>query len=159
MSGRAVLAAAVAASCLATAPALAQSATGSKSVTATGTGEARVKPKDRDSNSSIAAAYDAARKASIASAISEAHEYALDYAKAAGLTLGSVLSVSDAQNNGFYGPGPGFFGPFGPGQFCGTTRQLVGKPAPGKSPKFKTVHRCFVPPFAYTTLTVTYSAS
>ena len=124
------------------------------------TGEARVLPKDRDSNSSIAAAYDAARKASIRGAVSEAREYALDYAKAAGLTLGSALSVSDAQVNGFYGPGPGgFFGPFAPGKFCGTIRQVVGRPAPGTKPKFKSVHRCFVPPYAYTTLTVTFSAS
>jgi uncharacterized protein YggE len=161
MSGRAVLAAAVAASFLAAAPALGQAQTDGKTVTATGTGEARVQPKDRHSNSSIAAAFDAARKASIGSALSEAHEYALNYAKGAGLTLGSVISVSDAQTNGFYGPGGpgGFFGPFGPNKFCGTIRQAVGRPTPGTKPKLKKVHRCFVPPFAFTTLTVTYSAS
>ena len=161
MSVRAVLAAAIAASFLAAAPALGQSQTGGKTVTATGTGEARVHPKDRKSNSSIAAAFDAARKAAIRSAMHEAREYASDYARAAGMTLGSVVSVSDAQANGFYGPGGpgGFFGPFGPNKFCGTITQAVGRPAPGQRPKFKRVHRCIVPPFAYTTLTVTYSAS
>jgi Protein of unknown function (DUF541) len=161
MSGRSVVVAAIAASLLMAAPALGQSQTDGKTVTATGTGQARVKPKDRHSNSSITAAFDAARKAAISSALSEAHEYALDYAKGVGLTLGSVLSVSDSQANGFYGPGGpgGFFGPFGPNKFCGTTRQVVGRPAPGTKPTFKKVHRCVVPPFAYTTLTVTYSAS
>ncbi len=160
MSRRTVLAAAAAASLIGAGPALGQSQIEGKTVTATGTGQARVKPKDRHSNSSIVAAYDAARKTAIGDALSQAHEYAVDYAQAAGLSLGGVISVSDAQTNGFYGPGgPGeFFGPFGPNKFCGTTRQLVGRPAPGTKPTFKRVHRCVVPRFAFTTLTVTYSA-
>jgi Protein of unknown function (DUF541) len=143
-------------------PALARpavSGTGS-SVTATGTGQANVVPKNRHSNASIAAAYEVAHEAAIKAAMSEAREYALEYAQAAGLTLGAVTSVSDAQN-GFYGPG-GFFGtPFGPGQFCGTVHQPVFKKVNGhrKVVRVKKVHRCFVPPFAYTTLTVTYAAS
>lgn len=159
MSGRAVLAAAAAASLLAASPALGD--TEGKTVTATGTGQVRVKPKDRHSNASIVAAFDAARKAAIGGALSDAHEYALAYAHGVGLTLGGVISVSDAQTNGFYGPfGPGtYFGPFGPNKFCGRTRQLLGRPAPGVKPTFKRVYRCFVPPFASTTLTVTYSAS
>ncbi|HEY2160638.1 MAG TPA: hypothetical protein VGH24_04980 [Solirubrobacteraceae bacterium] len=94
-------------------------------------------------------------------ALSDAHEYALDYAHATGLTLGGVISVSDAQQGGFYGPGgPGpFGGAFGPNQYCGTVEVVTGKPVKGKRPKVKKVHRCFVPRFAYTTLTVTYSAS
>ena len=159
-------AAVVAAALVAATPAVAQSPqTQDKTVTATGTGQARVHAKNRHSNASIAAAVDAARRAAIRSAVDEAHEYALDYAKGTGLTLGSVISLSDATANGSYGPyGPGpfigpFIGPFGPNQYCGTTEQVVGKPAPGTRPKFKKVHRCYVPPFAYTTLTVTYSAS
>src|SRR5947209_16326611 len=108
MSGRAGLAAAVAASLLAAAPALGESQSEGKTVTATGTGQARVTPADRHSNASIVAAFDAARKAAIGGALSDAHEYALDYAKGTGLTLGSVISVTDAQNNGFYGPGSFF---------------------------------------------------
>ncbi len=161
MSGRRLVAAAVAAGLLAAAPAYGQSSDG-KTVTATGTGQARVHAKNRKSNSSIAAAVDAARKAAISSAMTDAHEYAADYAAAGGLTLGSVVSISDVQTNGFYGGpgGPGFFfGPFGPNKYCGTLHQVVGRPAPGTRPKFKSVHRCIVPPFAYTTLTVTFSAS
>lgn len=133
----------------------------SSSVTATGTNQSVVHVRDRKSNASIAAAYDAARQAAIGGALKQAHEYARDYAKAVGLTLGPVLSVSDAQNGAFYGPGP-FFGPFGPNQFCGTLRQPIfkkGKNGRRKLVRTKKVHRCFVPRTASVTLTVTYSAS
>lgn len=158
---RGVLGAAVIALLMGTTPAIAQPTASStaQTVTATGTAETRVVPKNRHSNASIAAAVDRARRASIAGALKQSHEYALDYAKAVGLTLGSVVSVSDAQS-GFYGPGPiATIGPFGPDQYCGTIQQLVGRPAKGQKPTFKKVHRCFVPRFAYESLTVTYSAS
>jgi uncharacterized protein YggE len=144
-------------------PALADPA---KSVTATGNGVEKVVAKNAHSNSSIQAAVDAARKLGVKDAIKEAHEYALQYAQATGLTLGAVISVSDAQSNGIgyayggYGPfGP--FGPFAPNQYCGTVRQPVFKVIGGKRKlqRFKKVHRCFVPPFESTTLTVTYSAT
>ena len=145
---------------LAAAPAFATAA--NTSVTATGTGQVRVRPADRHSNASIAAAYQAARKASVTSALSDARRVALDYARHAGLTLGRLLSITDQSNGGgFYGPGPGFFGPFGPGQFCGTVRQPIFKHVKHgrKLIGFKKVHRCFVPPFAFTSLTLTYTAS
>ena len=94
MHKRMALGAAVLGVLLVTAPAVAapaQSASGD-TITATGTGQTRVVPKNRHSNASIAAAVDAARKASIAGALKEAHEYAVDYAKAVGMTLGSVIS-------------------------------------------------------------------
>jgi len=157
---RGALGAVVIALLMGTTPAIAQPAQSSsaQTITATGTAQTRVLPTNRNSSASIAAAVDRARTASIAGALKEAYEYALDYAKAVGLTLGSVISVSDAQSS-FYGPGPILIGPFGPGQYCGTTQQVVGKPVKGQRPKTKKVHRCFVPPFAYETLTVTYSAS
>jgi hypothetical protein len=145
---------------LAVAGAPAAAAQGS-SVTATGTGQSAVHPKNRNNNASIAAAYEAARHAAIAGALAQAHEYAGQYAKAVGLTLGAVESVSDAQNGPFYGPGP-FFGPFGQNQFCGTLRQPIfkkGKNGRRKVVGTKKVHRCIVPRFAYISLTVTYSAS
>lgn len=156
---RGVLGAVVIAILLGTTPAIAQPATSStaQTITATGTAQKRVVPKNRNSNASIAAAVEKAHRASIAGALTQAHEYAELYAKAVGMTLGSVISVSDAQN-GFYGPGP-FFGPFGPGRFCGTITRVVVRPVKGQKPKFKRVHRCFVPPFAAASLTVTYAAS
>lgn len=132
------------------------------SVTATGTGQAKVLPKNRKSNSSIQTAYEAAQKAAIKGAITDAHEYALKYADAVGLTLGPVVSVSDQQANGFYGPGSQeFLGPFGPGQFCGTERLAILKRVKNRQKVigFRKVHRCIVPRFAYTTLTLTYSAT
>ena len=140
---------------------LAAPAVADQSVTATGTGQVKVTPKNRHSNSSIEAAIEAAHKAGISGALDEAHEYALEYAQAAGLTLESVLSVSDASPNGFGYYGPGFFGPFGPNQFCGETSRPVFKVVNGKRKLkgFKRVHTCFVPPFEAVSLTVTYSAT
>jgi hypothetical protein len=130
-------------------------------VTATGTSQRVVHPQNRNNNASIVTAFDAARRASIGGALKQAHEYALDYAKAVGLTLGSVLSVSDAQNNPFYGPGQ-FIGPFGPDQFCGTLHLPIfkkGKNGRRRVVGTKKVHRCIVPHTASVTLTVTYAAS
>jgi hypothetical protein len=136
----------------------------SKSVTATGVGTAKVVPKDRKSNASIAQAVDVARKAGIKGALSEAREYGQLYATAAGLKLGAVLSVSDAQSQSFGGYGPfggPFYGPFGPNRYCGTVPRPVFKVVNGKRKVVATkrVHRCFVPSFEATTLTVTYAAT
>jgi uncharacterized protein DUF541 len=130
-------------------------------VTATGTSQSAVHPQNRHNNASIASAYDAARKAAIGGALRDAHTYALAYAKGVGLTLGSVQSVSDAQNSVFYGPGQ-FISPFGPNQFCGTLRQpIIKKERNGRRKVVgtKKVHRCIVPRSAFVTLTVTYSAT
>ena len=154
----AILLAVGASAALAAAPVAAAQA---QTVTATGTGQSGVHPANRHDNASIVRAYDAARQAAIGGALTQAHEYALDYAKSVGLTLGTVMSVSDAQNSPFYGPGP-FFGPFGPNKFCGTVRQPIfkkGKNRPRKVVRTKKVHRCIVPQFAFVTLTVTYAAS
>ena len=135
----------------------------SKSVTATGTKLVKVVPANRNSNASIRAAVDAAEQAGIQGAIAVAHEYALRYAAAAGLTLGGVISVSDAQNNGVYfGPygSLGFFGPFGPDQYCGTQQIHVVKRVHKKlTVVTKKVDICVVPPYEVTTLTVTFAAT
>ncbi len=156
---RGVLGALVLAILLGTTPAIAQPVTSStaQTITATGAAQKRVVPKNRNSNASIAAAVERAHKASIAGALKEAHEYAVLYARAAGMKLGNVISVSDVQNS-FYGPGT-IIGPFGPGRFCGTVTRVLGRPVKGQKPKLRKVHRCFVPQFASATLTVTYAAS
>lgn len=137
------------------------------SVTATGTKLVKVRPTDRESNSSIQAAVAAAQKAGINGALASAHANAVRYATAAELTLGTIISVSDAQNtNGgaffSYGPygGGGFSGPFGPNQYCGTERRPIFKIVNHrhKLVRFNKVHRCIVPPYQTTTLTVTYNA-
>jgi hypothetical protein len=161
MQKRSVLLAPVLAIALGGSPALADTA---KTVTATGSAETAVKPADRKSDASIRAAVDAAKKAGIAGALKEAHEYALLYAGATGLTLGSIVSVSDAQSglNSTFGPyGGPFFGPFGPGHYCGSVPQPVFKTVNHKRKlvRVKRVRRCFVPAFQETALTVTYSAT
>lgn len=134
------------------------------SVTATGTKLVKVRPTDRKSNSSIRAAVAAAEKAGINGALASAHGNAVRYAKAVGLTLGTIISVSDVQNNnvgGFSGPyGGGGFGRFGPNRYCGTERRPVFKIVNHlhKLVRFKKVHACIVPPYQATTLTVTYNA-
>jgi hypothetical protein len=137
-----------------------------QSVTATGSAEVKVVPTDRHSNASIASAVAAAEQKAVPGAMSAARAKALLYAQNAGLTLGSVLSVSDASSNGgpfLIGPfgGGGDVGPFGPGKYCGTVRRPVFKRV-GKRVKVirvKRAHICQVPPYASSTLTVTYSAT
>lgn len=161
MSRRWLLGISILAALVLAAPAAADS---SMSVTATGTGSVRVLPHNRKSDASIGAAYAAARRASVPAAFAQAHVLALRYAQAAGLTIGPIVAVSDAQNqNGpFYGPGP-FFGPFGPGRFCHVFRagkQIRFGPGNKKTVvKVKRHRTCVVPQFGSTTLTVTYSAT
>ena len=158
MSRRSLVLVSVVAALTAAAPATADQA---KSVTATGSAQIKVVPKDRKSNSSIAAAVETAHQTGIPAAIKDAHGYAVKYAKAAGLTLGAIESVSDASSNNGFAYGPGFYGPFGPNQYCGTVRRPIFKVVAGKRKLVgtKKVHRCFVPPFVVTVLTVTYSAT
>lgn len=158
MSRRSLALVSVVAALTAAAPATADQG---QSVTATGSAQIKVVPKDRKSNSSIAAAVEAAHQAGIPAAIKDAQGYAVKYAKAAGLTLGAIESVSDASNNNGFAYGPGFYGPFGPNQYCGTIRRPILKVVDGKRKVVgtKKVHRCIVPPFVVTVLTVTYSAT
>ena len=164
MKRRLLVGAAVTTSLALAAPALAAPVTTGQTVTATGTSQVRVVPSDRNSNASIVAAVAAAQQAGIPGAVSDAHADAERYASAVGLTLGSVLSVSDAQNGvgfGYYFGGPFGLGNFGPNQYCGTIRQGRIKIVKGHR-RFvpgKKVRRCFVPRFEFTSLTVTYSAS
>jgi len=144
-----------------TAPALAQQ---TESVTATGTAEVKVTPSNRHSNASIVAAVEAAEKQAVPGALSAAHAKALLYAADADLSLGSVLSVSDAMDNTiFVGPYgvDSDIGPFGPDKYCGTERIGVLRKVDGRNKVVRTKkrHVCDVPGYASSTLTVTYSAT
>jgi len=159
MSRRLLVLVGIVAGLTSAAPAVAASST---TVTATGTKLVRVTPSNRKSNSSIAAAVAIALKGGIDGALAAARENAVSYANATGLTLGAVVSVSDVQNNGnSFGPfGGGFFGPFGPDQYCGIERRPVFRVVHRrrKLVRVRKFHACIVPPFEVTTLTVTYSA-
>jgi hypothetical protein len=103
----------------------------------------------------------AAQQAAVPAALTAAHARALIYAQDAGLTLVPLLAVSDAATS-LFGPfGPGSLnGPFGPGKYCGTERRPVVKRVGNrlKVVRLRKVHACYVPRFATSTLTVTYSA-
>lgn len=162
MSHRTLALAPILATLTLAAPALADPTQVSPSVTATGSAEVKVVPANRHSNASIAAAVDAAAKKAVPAALQAAHEEALMYAQDAGLTLGAVQSVSDVTNGNFYAYGSNeILGPFGPNRYCGTqTRRVIRKVGNKiKVGKPKRVHVCIVPPYASSTLTVTYSAS
>lgn len=153
------LAVAMAGLVLALAPAAAAQ---DRTVTATGTGQVKVTPADRDSNDSIAAAADKAYAAALPKAIADGREDAQALAAASGLTLGELLSVSDAPVAPYYGPfGAGApLGTFGPGKFCGKIRQPVVKRTKSGARKIvghRTRRTCRVPPFELRQITMTFA--
>jgi uncharacterized protein YggE len=123
---RAVLAVALlafAAGCLAaaaqaqdTAPSAAQ-----RTLISAGTGQAKVTPTDTKNNAAIVKAIDAAEARALPLAIANAKSEAQALATAAGVTLGPLVTVSNAANSPFYGPFYAF-GSFGPNKFCGKAR-------------------------------------
>jgi uncharacterized protein YggE len=150
MQGRVILASAAVAAVLAATPAVARESHSAK-LTVTGVGIVRVHAKNRHSNSSIVRAVQAAEKKAGRRAFRDALTRARGDAKAAGLVLDGVISISD---RGFTGANS----PFGPNRYCGKIRVLAGKPVSGQKPKFKKVRRCFVPRFIAREITVKYSA-
>src|SRR5207248_1695307 len=99
-----------------------------------------------------------ADKIAVKRAFRDGHQYALQFARAAGLKLGGLISVTDdgSGSDGYYG---GYGSPFGPNKYCGKVRVPVGKPVDGQKPTFKKVRRCFVPSFITHALTLTYAAT
>jgi hypothetical protein len=145
-------------------PVAAQAQTAAPARTVESQGVASVKvvaPKDRTHEAPIRAAVEAAEAKALPRAVSDAREHAGDLAKIAGLTLGPIVSISDAQTSP-YGPFFGFYGTFGPDRFCGTIRTSVFKTdkKTGKRKRVgtRTRHTCRVPPTVTSTVTVTFSA-
>ena len=120
-----------------------------------------VAPKDRTHEAPIRAAVDAAEAKALPRALAAAREKATTLARLSGLTLGAIVSVSDAQVSP-YGPF-GFYGTFGPDRFCGTVRTSIIRTdkTTGKRKRvgFRTHHTCRVPSTVTSSLTVTFAAS
>jgi len=154
MQGRVFLAGAAVTVALAATPAAARESRSTR-IVATGIATVRVHPKNRHSNSSIRDAVKAADKIALKRAFRDGHKLALRYAKAEGLKLGRLISVSDTQEPSGYGSGS----EFGPNKYCGKVRVPVGKQVYGQKPTLKTVRRCFVPPYIVTGIQLTYSAN
>ena len=96
---------------VATATAQAQDTT----LTAVGNATAVPKPTNRHNEAAIDKAVEAAKAAALPRAVRDAREHARQLARASGLTLGDLVSITDSPSGypTYYG-----FGPFGPGQFC-----------------------------------------
>ena len=120
-----------------------------------------VAPKDRTHEGPIRAAVEAAEAKALPHAMTAAREKATTLARLSGLTLGAIVSVSDAQVSP-YGPF-GFYGTFGPDRFCGTVRTAVIRTdkTTGKRKRvgFRTRHTCRVPSTVTSSLTVTFAAT
>ncbi len=142
-------------------PAAAAAAASEQTITALGTAQAKVLPSNRHHNAAIRRAVDRAYARAVPRAIADAHEDAARIAASSGLTLGAVQSVDENVNTGgYYGPFQNF-APFGPDQYCGKiTRRVHRRDAAGR---LHTISRtrtvCQVPPFAISTLAVTFAAT
>jgi hypothetical protein len=130
-----------------------------RTIVALGASTAPVAPKDRKSNDSIKAAVDAAAEKALPEAISEGRKEAGELAAAAGVTLGQLLTISNAPLSP-YGPFPYNLGPFGPGQFCGNRSvAVVRRDAKGRRRVAgrRTRHVCVVPPRVTQQVTLTFA--
>jgi hypothetical protein len=161
-SHRRCLVAALTLAVLPVSAARAQQPAPARSVAAQGAASVKViAPKDRKHEAPIRAAVEAAESKALPRAVADAREKATQLAKLAGLTLGPIVSISDAPTS-VYGPFFGFYGTFGPDRFCGTIRTAVFKRnKAGKRVRVgsRTRHVCRVPPTVTSTVTVTFAAS
>ncbi|MCW2994270.1 MAG: hypothetical protein JWQ18_1765 [Conexibacter sp.] len=131
-----------------------------RTVVAAGTGLARVTPKDRDSNASIVAAVDAAGKKALPLAFADAREQATELAQQAGVALGALLTISNAQSAGGIFYGPYAYGSFGPDTYCGSVRTrsvTVGKDGKRRYGKYRTHDVCRFPSTLQRSVQLTYA--
>ncbi|HMJ37022.1 MAG TPA: SIMPL domain-containing protein [Baekduia sp.] len=141
---------AFAAGCLAAvAPAQDVAPAPQRTLVASGTGSVKPAPRDSNSNASIVAAVEKAEAKALPIAVADARSQAQELATATGVTLGTLVSVSNSgATNGFYGPIFYSNGSFGPGKYCGNVRsRSVTVDANGKRHlgKLKTRRVCRVP--------------
>jgi hypothetical protein len=132
-----------------------------RTIVSVGAGQVTVAPQDRTSNDSIAAAVHDAYAAALPKAVSDARDDAAELAKAAGVSLGELLTISNAPIQAFYGP---FFGPqlgtFGPGKFCGNVRRAIvhtDQAGRRRVTGFRTRHTCRVPSSVTRQVTLTFA--
>jgi Protein of unknown function (DUF541) len=133
-----------------------------RTLVAVGTGTVKVTPKDRNDNASIAAAVDAAEAKALPAALTDAREQAAELAKAAGVTLGAVVSLSNAPTTGggFFGPYYPVGGTFGPGKYCGTIRtrsSRIGKDGKRHFGKLRSRRVCRVPASVQRSVQLTFA--
>ncbi len=128
-------------------------------LTATGTASAVPDPANTRSETSIRAAVEAAEASTLPRAVADARAHATALAAAAGLTLGALVSISDAAGS----PYP-YFGPLGTfpnGRYCGRVRRTrtVVRNGVRRRVSAGTRRVCRVPPQVVSSVQLTYAVS
>jgi uncharacterized protein YggE len=151
------------AGCLAAVANAQDAAPAQRTVVAAGTGISKVTPKDRTSNASIVAAVEAAEQRALPLAFADAREQATELAAQAGVTLGTLLTISNAQaSSGFYFGPYGSYGTFGPNAYCGNVRTrsvTVGEDGKRHYGKYRTHRTCRFPSTLQRAVQLTYAVS
>jgi hypothetical protein len=130
-----------------------------RTIVAVGASSSPVAPANRKSNDSIKAAVDAAAEKALPQAIADGRKEAGELAAAAGVTLGDLVTISNAPLSP-YGPFSYQLGPFGPGRFCGNrTTAVVRTDSKGRRRVVRRrTHRvCTVPSRVTQQVTLTYA--
>ena len=133
--------------------------TSAPTLTASGTASAAPEPQNRRSEASIRKAVAAAEAEALPTAVSEARAHATALAAAAGLTLGALISISDAPPTGF-----GFYpqlGTFPNGRYCGQVRRTrtVVRNGVRRRVSAGTRRLCRIPPQVFSSVQLTYAVS
>jgi uncharacterized protein YggE len=130
-------------------------------LTASGTASAVPEPDNRRSETSIRAAVEAAEADALPRAVADARTHATALAAAAGLTLGALISISDAAPTSpyfsFYGP----LGTFANGRYCGQVRRTrtVVRDGVRRRVSAGTRRVCRIPPQVLSSVQLTYAVS
>jgi uncharacterized protein YggE len=99
-----------------------------RTIVANGDALAKVTPKDKNANASIVAAVADAEAKALPLAYKDAQQEAAALAQVAGVTLGTLLGVSNAApSTPYFGPYGTTNGTFGPDQYCGNIRTRTAK--------------------------------
>ena len=129
-------------------------------LSATGLAQEKVTPEDAKSETSIREALEAARAKALPRAITDAKRRAQELATAGGVTLGTLVVITDGgQANAF---GPYVYGAFGPNRYCGNVAnyKTVTRNGRRQRVRVKGTHRvCRFPRQIYATAGVTFTVA
>ena len=132
-----------------------------RTIVADGDAIAKVTPKDKRSNASIVAAIAAAERRALPLAYQDAQAEAAALAQVASLTLGPLLTVSNAATTTpYFGPYGSTNGSFGPDLYCGDIRSrpvTVDKNGKRHYGKVRTRRVCRFPSTITRTVQLTYA--
>ncbi|HWI73747.1 MAG TPA: SIMPL domain-containing protein [Baekduia sp.] len=132
-----------------------------RTIVADGDAIAKVTPKDKKSNASIVAAIAKAEKEALPRAYKDAQEEAAGLAQVAGVTLGTLLTISnEPPTSPYFGPYGATTGTFGPDLYCGNIRTRsvkIDKNGKRHYGKFRTHRTCRFPSTLSRTVELTYA--